>query len=136
MDRHKAKMQIEAIIDGVLFHDDVIDEILDLVVGSGIERQFFKKLISNIELIKSLGLKVIENKNFEKLKDADNLYSMKFKGKNMNLRMLYSYDIKSSTIMLHCFYEREDSGKDRYSSHIPIAIKRKKEMVESYEKQD
>ena len=42
MDRHKAKMQIEAIIDGVLFHDDVIDEILDLVVGSGIERQFLK----------------------------------------------------------------------------------------------
>ena len=136
MDKYKARMQIEDTLDGVLFHDDVIDEIFDLVMGSGIERQFFKKLISNIELIKNLGSKAIENKNFEKLRDAEDLYSMKFKGKNMNLRMLFSYDVESSTIMLHCFYEREDSGKDRYSSHIPIAIKRKKEMGESYEKQD
>lgn len=98
MDRYKARLQIEDTIDGVLFHDEVIDEIFDLVIGSGIERQFFKKLISNIELIKSLGSKVIETKNFEKLKDA------------------------------------KDSGKESYSSHIPIAIKRKKEMVEINEK--
>lgn len=65
MDKYKARMQIEDTLDGVLFHDDVIDEIFDLVMGSGIERQFFKKLISNIELIKNLGSKAIENKNFE-----------------------------------------------------------------------
>lgn len=53
MDKYKARMQIEDTLDGVLFHDDVIDEIFDLVMGSGIERQFFKKLISNIELIKT-----------------------------------------------------------------------------------
>ena len=136
MDKYKARMQIEDTLNGVLYHDDIIDEIFDLVIGSGIEKPFFKKLITNIELVKSLGARVVETKNFEKLKDAEDLYSMKFKGKNMNLRMLFSYDVESSTIMLHCFYEREDSGKDRYSSHIPIAIKRKKEMVESYEKQD
>lgn len=134
MDRYKARMQIEDTLDGVLFHNAVIDEIFDLVMGSGIEKPFFKKLITNIELVKILGARVVETKNFEKLKDAEDLYSMKFRGKNMNLRMLFSYDVKSSTIMLHCFYEREDSGKDSYSSHIPIAIKRKKEMVESNEK--
>ena len=134
MDRYKARMQIEDTLDGVLFHNAVIDEIFDLVMGSGIEKPFFKKLITNIELVKILGARVVETKNFEKLKDAEDLYSMKFKGKNMNLRMLFSYDAESSTIMLHCFYEREDSGKDSYSSHIPIAIKRKKEMVESNEK--
>lgn len=136
MDKYKARMQIEDTLNGVLYHDDIIDEIFDLVIGSGIEKPFFKKLITNIELVKILGARVVETKNFEKLKDAEDLYSMKFKGKNMNLRMLFSYDVKSSTIMLHCFYEREDSGKDSYSSHISIAIKRKKEMVESYEKQD
>ena len=39
MDKYKARMQIEDTLDGVLFHDDVIDEIFDLVMGSGIERQ-------------------------------------------------------------------------------------------------
>lgn len=136
MDKYKARMQIEDTLNGVLYHDDIIDEIFDLVIGSGIDKPFFKKLITNIELVKILGARVVETKNFEKLKDVEDLYSMKFKGKNMNLRMLFSYDVKSSTIMLHCFYEREDSGKDSYSSHISIAIKRKKEMVESYEKQD
>ena len=58
---------------------------------------------------------------------------MKFKGKNMNLRMLYSYDIFTDTIILHCFYERDDSGAGGYEEHIPVALARKKEM-EKYEK--
>ena len=112
MDRYTAKIQIEDILNGVLFHEKVIDEILELVMDSGIESQFFKKLITNIELLKNLGTNVIQTKNFEKLKNIDDLYSMKFKGKNMNLRLLYSYDIQSSAIMLHCFYENDDSKKD------------------------
>ena len=134
MDRYTAKIQIEDALNGILFHRKVIDEILELVMGSGIEDQFFKKLITNIEMLKSLGPNVIQTKNFEKLKNTDDLYSMKFKGKNMNLRLLYSYDVQSSAIMLHCFYEKDDSGKGNYSSHIPIALERKQEMEKSYEK--
>ena len=134
MDRYTAKIQIEDALNGILFHRKVIDEILELVMGSGIEDQFFKKLITNIEMLKSLGPNVIQTKNFEKLKNADDLYSMKFKGKNMNLRLLYSYDVQSSAIMLHCFYEKDDSGKGNYSSHIPIALERKQEMEKNYEK--
>lgn len=134
MDRYRAKIQIEDALSGVIFHKKVIDEILELVMGSGIEHQFFKKLITNIEMLKNLGPNAIQTKNFEKLKNADDLYSMKFKGNNMNLRLLYSYDIQLSAIMLHCFYEKEDSKKGNYSSHIPIALERKKEMEKSYEK--
>ena len=84
-------------------------------------------------MLKFLGTNAIETKNFEKLKNADDLYSMKFKGKNMNLRILYSFDKTTSTVMLHCFYEKEGSGKDNYASHIPIAIERRREMEENYE---
>lgn len=49
----------------------------------------------------------------------------------MNLRMLYSYDILSNTIFLHLFYERDDSGKESYNQHIPIAKKRMAEREKS-----
>ena len=78
----------------------------------------------NIELIETLGMDVIQTNNFEKLKNANGLYSMKFKGKDMNLRMLYSYDENTETIMLHLFYERDDASKDSYEEHIPIALRR------------
>ncbi|MEG1470309.1 MAG: hypothetical protein RSC31_06660 [Anaerovoracaceae bacterium] len=48
----------------------------------------------------------------------------------MNLRMLYSFDKEFSVIFLHCFYEKEDSGRYRYDKHIPIALLRKQEMEE------
>lgn len=134
MDKYAARVRIKNVLSGVLFHEEVIDEIFELVIGSGIEEQFFKKFVNNIGMLKNLGLNVTQTKNFEKLKNVDDLYSMKFKGKNMNLRLLYSYDIQSSAIMLHCFYEKNDSKHGNYSSHIPIALKRKQEMEKRHEK--
>ena len=126
--RYYAKLELMETFSKVLFHDKVIDEVMNLVIGKGIEEQFINAFHKNIELIERLGVNVVQLKNFEKLKGVDGLYSMKFKGKNMNLRMLYSYDVSSETIMLHFFYERDDSKKDRYVDHIPIAVARKKEM--------
>lgn len=133
MDKYTARINIKTILDGVLYHECLIDEMLDLVVGKGIEKQFFKKLLSNIEMLKNLGVMAIETKNFEKLRNTNDMYSMKFKGSNMNIRILYSFDALSSTIMLHCFYEKDDSSKESYAKHLPIAIARKREMEEIYE---
>lgn len=124
MKRYQAEQRLYELLSKVKFHEDVIDEIINLVVKTGITDQFVKLLAKNIEMIETLGLEVVQNKNFEKLKDANGLYSMKFKGKNMNLRMLYSYDVDTNTIMLHLFYERDDSRRERYEDHIPIALQR------------
>lgn len=126
MKRFKAEQELFELLNRVKFHDAVIEEIKSLVVKNGITKQFVKMFAKNIEMIETLGLDVVHTNNFEKLKDANGLYSMKFKGKNMNLRMLYSYDIDTNTIMLHLFYEREDSRKERYEDHIPIALERMK----------
>lgn len=124
MKTYKTKQKLYELLSRVKFHEDVIDEIDRLVVQKGITNQFVRMLEKNIDKIETLGTDVTRTNNFEKLKDAKGLYSMKFKGKNMNLRMLYSYDTETNTIMLHMFYEREDSRKERYEEHIPIALKR------------
>lgn len=88
-------------------HELVIDEIITLVVNAGITSQFIMLLEKNLTMIEELGVKIIQTNNFEKLKNADGIYSMKFKGKNMNFRMLYSFDKDFSVIFLHCFIKKK-----------------------------
>lgn len=124
MKKYKTEQKLYELLNRVSIHDDVIDEIEELVVKKGITKQFVRMLDKNIKQIEELGTDVTYTNNFEKLKDANGLYSMKFKGKDMNLRMLFSYNECTNTIMLHLFYERDDSRRERYEKHIPIAIKR------------
>ncbi len=131
MKRYKAQEKLVEILSKVKYHEAVLDEIKELVLAKGIAEQFIRSFAKNVTLIEELGRDVTKTNNFEKLSGADGLYSMKFKGRNMNLRMLYSYDILSNTIFLHLFYERDDSGKESYNQHIPIAKKRMEEREES-----
>lgn len=124
MKKYKTKIRLNELLSRVKIHEDVFEEIESLVIKKGITNQFVRMLEKNIDKIEVLGAYVTKTNNFEKLKDANGLYSMKFKGKDMNLRMLYSYDEYTNTIMLHLFYERDDSKRDRYENHIPIALKR------------
>ena len=124
MKRYETRLKLLELLSRVKFHESVLDEIEELVVKKGLTNQFVRMLENNICKIETLGADVTKTNNFEKLKEANGLYSMKFKGKNMNLRMLYSYDEYTNTIMLHLFYERDDSRRERYENHIPIALKR------------
>jgi len=133
MKKYTAKLKLKKLFERVQFHEKVIDEIRELVIGKGIEEQFINQLEKNLNILETFGLNAVQHGNFEKLKGCEDLFSMKFKGKNMNLRMLYSYDVFTEIIMLHFFYERDDSRKDSYEDHIPIALARKEEM-KRYEK--
>ena len=130
MKKNEIKEKLSQLFQSFEYHEAFLGEIYNLIVGSGKASVFIRMFEKNIKIIKTLGRRVIETENFEKLQGAEDLYSMKFKGKGMNYRILYSYDEESKTIMLHCFYEKSDSEKSRYSSHIPIAMQRKFEMEE------
>lgn len=134
MKRYWKENRLKDILNNVQCHEKVFEEIADLVIKKGISEQFVKLLEKNMTLIRELGIGVTRTSNFEVLKKTEGLYSMKFKGKNMNLRMLYSYDFDRDILFLHCFYEKSDSKKYRYDDHVPIALSRKKEMEEDYEK--
>lgn len=131
MNKYKTQQKLAELLEEVEFHEAVLDEINDLVLKKGIVAQFIRIFEKNIALIKELGKSVTATKNFETLRGAEGLCSMKFKGKDMNLRMLYSYDESSNTIFLHLFYERDDSSNESYKKHISIAKKRMNEREES-----
>ena len=93
MKRFKAEQELFELLNRVKFHDAVIEEIKSLVVKNGITKQFVKMFAKNIEMIETLGLDVVHTNNFEKLKDENGLYSMKFKGKNIIfIRYRYEYN--------------------------------------------
>lgn len=112
------------------YHEKVLDEIQKLIIDAGLAKPFIKMLQKRIDMIEKLGSNIVQLESFEKLTGIPDLYSMKFKGKDLNHRILFSYDDKSRTILLHCFYEKDDSGRTSYRSHIPIAVQRNKEMEE------
>ena len=136
MKKYKVKNELAKSLlqENVVFHDDVIEEIEELVVKTGLVKEFIKLWNKNIAILCSLGKDAIKSSNFEILQGTGGLYSMKFKGKNFNWRMLYSYDEVNEKIMLHFFYEKDDSNRGRYEQHIPIAQQRKNEMEEKNEK--
>lgn len=113
----------------IKYHPEVIGEIVDLVIGSGNEKLFFKLFYKRLEQIKALKQRVTQLKEFEKLTDYPNLYSMHLSSKSFNLRILYSYNDKDE-LLLHCFYEREGKTATNYVTHAPIAVQRMKEMEE------
>ena len=128
MNRDKTEKKLRKLFSEFQYHEKILDEINELVVKKGRSREFVMLLEKNIKFVKTLGNDVTKTSNFEKLRNCKDLYSMKFKSKDMNLRILFSYDSRTSTILLHCFYEKQDSGVDSYSKHIPIALRRKSEM--------
>lgn len=118
-----------SLLDDVLIHPEVVNEIRQLILGTGNEKQFLRQLAKQLELLKELRGDVIKLPQFEKLKAYHGLYSMHLESKEYNIRVLYSYS-KQQDIILHCFYERAGKEISSYELHAPIAMRRKAEMEE------
>ena len=125
----RIKQSFEQLFRQYYIHPDCYREIQELICGSGNERKFFRLFYKNTAMLHESGKEVTKNKNFEKLKHATNLYSMKFKLPNQNLRIIYTYKAGRLALLLCSFFERSDS-KDNYSRYIPVASKRMRDMEE------
>lgn len=129
MNKQKAIQELMVLLEGVYAHPKVPKEICDLVLGTGKEKEFLKTLSRQLEVAKLLGENVVKHPQFEKLKDCKGLYSMHIEGKEFNIRILYTLN-RRGEILLHCFYEKEGKTVSEYSSHVPVALTRMKEMEE------
>lgn len=130
MNKHKTKQSLRNIFNrpGFIYHEKVFDDIAEIVIGSGKEAWFVNIFMKNICKLELLGENAIDGRNIERLKQSKGLYSMKMRCKELNLRLLFSFDKLHNKVMLHLFFERDDSRKDEYRTHIPIALERKKEL--------
>lgn len=134
MNRYKTELELFELFNSFRYHESILDEIMELVVKKGRTKKFYAMLEKSIRMIEELGEGVIKLNSFEKLQNITNMYSMKFKSNDMNLRILYKYDDEYDVLLLCAFEEKSDSGKDSYRKHIPIASKRMLEMEGSNER--
>lgn len=130
MNKYKTQQGLKKLFirPGFVYHEKIFDEIEDIVIGSGKEAWFVSVLAKNIYKLEVLGDKAIDGKNIERLKETHGLCSIKMRCKELNLRLLFSFDKFQDKIMLHLFFEKDDSKKGQYSAHIPIALERKREL--------
>lgn len=127
MKKLEVLMALTELFDDVKAHPEVGKEIKVLILGSGHEKEFIRLFKKQLSFAKSLGYKVIELEQFEKLTDSPGLYSMHIESKNFNVRIIYSY-YRNGELLLHCFHEEQGKSITEYRAHIPVAVKRKKEM--------
>lgn len=134
MNKYKTELELFELFNSFRYHESILDEIMELVVKKGRTKKFYAMLEKNIRMIKELGEKVIKLNSFEKLQNIPDIYSMKFKSNDMNLRILYKFENGCYVLLLCAFEEKSDSGKDSYRKYIPIASKRMLEMEKSNER--
>ena len=130
MNKYKTQQRLKRLLDrpGFIFHEKIFGEIEDIIIGSGKEAWFVSVLTKNMSKLEALGDKAIDGKNIERLKETQGLCSIKMRCKELNLRLLFSFDKFQYKIMLHLFFEKDDSKRGQYSTHIPIALERKREL--------
>lgn len=128
MNRRTAWKKLQQLIEKFRVHCKCIDDIVELIDSTGSDERFLNELSKNLKILDMLGKRAVQSKNFEILKATSGIYSMKCRGKNINIRILYTFDSGERPVMLLAFYERDDSGKNTYRTHIPVAIERMREM--------
>lgn len=121
----KLKDELEVHFKDFKIHPKLVNEISQTLEKTGERKAFLSKFINNLNFLKSYGelAHIQSTDKFEKLKNAENMYSMHIKGKTFNVRVLYSF-LSNGTILLHGFDEKSGKKVTDYSKAIPIAEKR------------
>ncbi len=117
---------------GFVIHPDLVSDLVDVLRNSGNEKAFLSMFFKNLDFLKEYGIyaHIQSTKQFEKLKNSSNIFSMHIQRKGFNIRILYSF-LPDNTILLHGFYEREGKRNTDYSKPIILAEERLKEYNDS-----
>lgn len=106
-----------------IFHPKFVEEFIELIVNSGVEKQIMKQFLRRLASIVELndidcGLKWLEH-----LKHYGNLYSLHIDAGNKNFRLLFSKN-GNNKYFLRMFYERGGKQTTSYAPNAEIAISR------------
>jgi len=103
----------------------LIEDLLELLSSSGVEKRFLKRLEKYLQQQKAIGKK---GDPMEHLGGSSSLCSMRFPLGVSNIRILFAY--RNNKVYLLCaFYERQGHKNTEYDAHIPVAQKRLAEIL-------
>lgn len=113
------------------------EELKDILEKSGEKGQFTRKYRRALEFLERLRRNCIYQKTFEKLRDVENLYSIRLLN-GLNARILFSFFIwrdKEIVVLLYCFSEKSSARKKNpksYAYAIEMAKKRIEYLTNTY----
>lgn len=113
----------------VYFHPSCYKELMRLLVESGSEMMFLKKLNEYLATICSNQDTFTSSNGMEKLKGCVDVYSMRFKLTNKNIRILFTL-CDGCLLALTAFHERYGKGVSSYEPYISVANTRLRDMTE------
>lgn len=115
-------------------HFDFESDLTNMLERSGLKADFLGKYKQRLRFLDERKEKSILKQDwFEELKQADELYVMRFDKSQKNIRILFSFIEynKVKYALLLCAFEEKDNKKksqNSYSTGIPIARKRLEEV--------
>lgn len=112
-----------------------IDDLLELLSSSGMEKRLISKLTQYIKNLSIYGEDAIgvRGDSMEHLSGYSGLNSMRFLFDGANIRILFAF-LDRKIYLLCAFYERKGKKNTEYSSYIPIALQRLNELLEGENK--
>ena len=131
MNKDQVLETLKEYLTQIIYHSLLLSELISCISKSGIERKFFTLLLVRLNMLSCDGILVADKyKEFESL--GNRLFSMHLAGNGFNVRILFFFLPDSRPVLLSAFQEQAGKKKTDYSSHIPVAEKRKKEMEGKY----
>lgn len=131
MNRESVIARLSKMLNGIVFHDLFLSELLNLISGTGFEEKVFGLLLSRLLVLNAHGIMVTRIKEFENI--GNGIFSMHLSGKGFNLRVLFAFLPNAQPVLLLAFHEREGKKKTNYSTYLEPALSRFNEKKEDYE---
>lgn len=127
MNKHQLLIQLAEILSQIICHPNVLSELTKILAKSGIEQKFIQLFLTRLTQERELGIDAIKLEEFERIEDGINSMHLAVSSQ-INIRILYSYLSDQSLVLLHAFYKRSGKRKTDYSSALPVAKRRLKEI--------
>lgn len=122
--------------DKIYIHPKFEDDMRELIENSGLLKKFAETFRQKLYFIEKDMHRSMEAKWFEKLKEEEGLYSIRFKMiKNVRMICMFIDASKRKIAILLCSFEEKNSkkgSKDSYDKGIEKAKKRKKEIESGF----
>lgn len=131
MNRESVIARLSKMLNGIIFHDLFLSELLNLISGTGFEEKVFSLLLSRLLVLNAHGIMVTRIKEFENI--GNGIFSMHLSSKGFNLRILFAFLPNAQPVLLLAFHEREGKKKTNYSTYLEPALSRFNEKKEDYE---
>jgi mRNA-degrading endonuclease RelE of RelBE toxin-antitoxin system len=115
---------------GFRFHPSFMEDFKQLLYdASGHEKEIFALLIKQFHYVKTLGKQVYQADGNEIIKYLEKeYYSLHLSGKNLNLRLLMTFDAENNPVFLAAFYERGGKKSSDYTSWKKVLNNRYSQM--------